>query len=551
MELFDYQEPLKTKTIGYWNNGVKYVLVVLPTGGGKTVVLSHIVKTYNVRTVCMAHRAELVGQMATTLGANGVYHNIIAPRKTVKMIVRRQIKKLGQSFYDPSAPITVASVDTINSRDLGPWAESVGLWVMDEAHHLLKANKFGKAVDKFPNAVGLGVTATPCRADGKGLGLHNDGYFEVIAEGPTMRDLIHRGRLCDYKVYVPTSEGFNRDTIELAADGDYKKASMSKAVQGSKIIGDAVKSYQKYANGKRTIVFAPDIDTASQLNQNFINAGVPAEIVTGKTKPDIREAALERFESGETLVLVNVDLFGEGFDVPSVVCVIMCRPTKSYALHSQQFGRALRVLEGKPYAIIIDHVGNITDPQLGLPDAQRIWSLERKQKRPRKKADDAVPLTVCSNPECFRPYLKTNTECPYCGHKHEPQGRESPEQVDGDVAELSAEVLEKMRAEAARIVGQGFAPTNQPEYVRQKILADHEKRKEAQIALRKSQEFWMGYQLQKGLTHRQAHKQFYFEFGHDIMSVQAFTNYKDTIDMANRINRSIGQAHVEYKENWG
>ena len=158
---------------------------------------------------------------------------------------------------------------------------------------------------------------------------------------------------------------------------------------------------------------------------------------------------MNRFRNREILQLVNVDLLGEGVDVPAIEVVSMARPTQSYGLYSQQFGRALRPMEGKTHAIIIDDVNNVL--RHGLPDAPRTWSLDRREKRSRGAIDDAIPLRTCLNGACLAVYPRTNRTCPNCGFFSPPTIRSAPEFVDGDLLELDPEALARLRGEIDRI----------------------------------------------------------------------------------------------------
>jgi len=208
----------------------------------------------------------------------------------------------------------------------------VTLCVIDEGHHVLKDNKWGTAFQIFPNAKGLLVTATPDRADGKGLGRHADGLVDAMIEGPTMRDLINQGYLTDYRVFAPPSD-LDLSQVTTSADGDYNKAKLKAAVRKSHVIGDVVTHYLRIAPNKLGITFATDVETATDIAAQFNAQGVPAAVVSAKTSDADRVAILRRFKNRELLQLVNVDLFGEGFDLPAIEVVSMARPTQSYGFY--------------------------------------------------------------------------------------------------------------------------------------------------------------------------------------------------------------------------
>lgn len=568
MQLRPYQADGKNGVYFEWNNGKLYVVLVEPTGAGKTVIFSEIIKEHNAPTCAIAHRQELVSQISLALARDGVRHKIIGPKKVVRLCVNIHMAELGVSYYDPSSLVAVAGVDTLVRRydELKNWLNSVTLWVQDEAHHVLQNNKWGTAAMMFPNAKGLGVTATPIRADGKGLGRHADGLFDAMVEGPTMRDLINQGYLTDYRVFAPPSD-LDLSQVTTSASGDFSPNKLSTAVKKSHITGDVVKHYQRIAPGKLGITFATDVETATDIAKQFNDAGVPAAVVSAKTSDADRIAILRRFKNRELLQLVNVDLFGEGFDLPAIEVVSMARPTQSYALYVQQFGRALRlmidaILSGKwdtftdeqrrdliaqsikPHAIIIDHVGNVE--RHGLPDIKREWTLDRREKRSRGKPDDAIPVRTCLNEACLSVYERIYNACPFCGFKPVPAPRSGPEQVDGDLMEITPDILAVMRGEIARVDMHPEAKRDElnSKYMpRVGVLAGvkrHVENQEAQAALRASIAWWAGWQRAHNRSDSESYRRFYFKFGVDVMTAQTLKT-KEAIELAAKINLNLGE----------
>ena len=351
MNLRPYQHKLKTDTRAAWQAGHKNVLVVSPTGSGKTVLFSEELKETDGASVAIAHRQELVSQISLALSRDEVRFRVIGPENVVREIVQQEMEELGRSYYHPNAPCAAAGVDTLVSwakptsphyHEIMTWAPRVRKWVQDEAHHLLKANKWGQAIDLFPNALGMGVTATPERADGRGLGRHHDGVFDHMIVGPGMRDLINglpdwegnRTRyLTEYRVIVYQSKDFKIDSVGVGQDGDYIRKQLALQTRDSSVMGDVIDGYLRFARGKLGVTFAPDVETASELAVRFQQAGVPAEVLSAKTPGRQRREILRRFRRREILQLVNVDLFGEGFDLPAIEVVSMARATQSYALY--------------------------------------------------------------------------------------------------------------------------------------------------------------------------------------------------------------------------
>jgi superfamily II DNA or RNA helicase len=331
MQLRPYQQDIKYAALSEWGAGHRNVLLVMPTGAGKTVTMGDIIRDTRGEVYAIAHRQELVSQISVALAREGVRHNIIAPKKVVKLCVNLHVELVGKSYFSPVAQVYVAGVDTLGRRTLR--TSNVALWVMDEAHHVLQDNKWGRVVEMFPNARGLGVTATPLRTDGKGLGSTTDGFFDTMVVGPSMRELITMGYLTDYRIYAPKNDLDLSDVKLSASTGDYNPHGLSMAVKRSRIIGDIVEHYIKHARGKLGVSFLPDVESAGNTAQQFRNAGIPAEMVHAGTSDFDRVNILRKFARREVLELVNVDLFGEGFDLPAIEVVSMGRPTQSYGLY--------------------------------------------------------------------------------------------------------------------------------------------------------------------------------------------------------------------------
>lgn len=548
-----YQQDIRDDIESRWL-GVANVLAVLPTGAGKTVLFSSILADEPGASCAIAHRQELVSQISLALARNGVRHRIIGQDPVIRMIVRLHMEEVGANYVVPNAKCAVASVNTLTGKkfaeSLKPWLPTVKLWVQDEAHHVLRDNQWGRAAAMFPNARGLGVTATPLRADGNGLGRHADGLFDTMVIGPSMRNLITMGFLTEYRIFAPPST-FHRDQVAVSqTTGDFNLDQMRKAVASSslvvhdekQIVGDIVQHYQRIAPGKLGVTFVPDIATAETVAEQFNAAGVPAMAVSSKTPDDERCKILRRFKSRELLQLVNCDLFGEGFDLPAIEVVSMGRPTESYGLYVQQFGRALRLLDGKDRAIIIDHVGNVM--RHGLPDAPREWSLDRRERRSSGKSD-AQTIRACLNPECGAVYERFRDACPYCGTPVPPPAERSrPEFVDGDLFELDPAMLEQMRGAVARV---DMTPEAYREQLGRQgvpqigIMANvkrHIERQETIGTLREAMAVWAGYERASGLSDREIFRKFYIEHGHDWMTAQTLKR-DDALGLAERVMGSI------------
>lgn len=384
--------------------------------------------------------------------------------------------------------------------------------VVHNCHHLLRDNKWGKGRAMFKNARGLGVTATPVRSDGKGLGRHADGIFDVMIEGIGMRELIGQGFLTEYRIFAPPSD-LDLSDVGISASGDFSPPALRKAVHRSRIVGDVVENYLRIARGKLGVTFAVDIESATEICAAYRAGGVPAEVVTGNTPDTMRQAIMRRFRNREVLQLTNCDLFGEGFDLPAIEVVSMARPTQSFGLYCQQFGRALRPLEGKERAILIDHAGNVERfaKTRGLPDTPQVWTLDRRERSGKSKPSDADPTRTCT--ACAGSYriIEFGRTCPYCGVEDEPAGRGTPAQVDGLLEELDPEVLRALRREVERV--DGPAPRLSDPAAARGAQRNHIERQRAQQELRATLALWGGWQDAQGRSAEQAQRAFFVRYG--------------------------------------
>jgi len=539
-----YQQKWKDDIRAAWAAGHRNVLGVLPTGGGKSYSIGELVNEHQGAVAVIAHRQELVGQLSMALAKNGVEHRIIAPSKVQKFIMAEQLQELGTTAVRSNARVAVIGVDTMvrRHREHASWLATVTLWVTDECHHILRTNKWGKVCDFMPNAIGLGVTATPCRADGAGLGRSAKGVMDFMIEGPSMRELIEEGFLTDYRIFAPPSDVVY-DEVNVGKSGEYVQKQLKTAVRESHMIGDVVKHYKRIAPGKLGITFATDVETATDIAVQFNIAGVPAEVVSAKTPDRLRASIIKRFRNREIMQLVNVDLFGEGFDLPAIEVVSMARRTMSYSLYCQQFGRALRPLEGKEHAIIIDHAGNVK--LHGLPDKDREWTLENTGNGPQMKdPDDEIPLRYCA--ECTQPYEIIHKACPWCGHVMVPADRSKPEYVDGDLHELSPEALALMRGEVARVdqdpneVARRMQYAGASDIAVASALKNNKARQLHQSALRTSIAYFAHIQNGRGVAQNESYRRFYVTFGIDVLSAQALGK-PQAIELAGKINLWIGR----------
>src|SRR5579863_328174 len=561
--LRDFQLAIKDGVYRAWAEpNVFNVMPVAPTGSGKTVIVGAIVTEFARPTVAIAHRQELVGQMSLALNRERVPHGIIAPKAVQRQIIALHHDTHGYSCYAYRADVRVAGVDTLPNHDIKDrWLSAVELAVQDEGHHVLRDNKWGKAMAMFPNARGLFPTAHAVRADRQGLGRTADGLVDRLVIGPNCRELINRGFLTDYRLLCPSTD-IDFSTVPIGTTGDYSLPKLRAVTHSSnRIVGDVVRHYLKYAGGKLGVTFAVDIEAASELANAYNAAGIPAQVITAKTPLAVRGQYMRQFRNRALLQLVSVDCLGEGVDVPAIEVISMVRKTASFQLYAQQFGRALRIMvseeanavwhtytdeqrlafieaSGKPKAIIIDHVGNCMFH--GLPDVPQEYSLERWESKSRRNSD-AIPLRACA--QCMQPYERYRVACPYCGYQPELAGRGTPEQVEGDLVELDPSVLKAIRGEVNKIDGPCYPPTSQPDYVQKAVRRNHAERQEVQGVLRSIMALWGGWRKHMGESEREQQKRFYLTFGVDVITAQTL-GAKEAGELAARITAQLNAHNI-------
>lgn len=478
--LRDYQQAGANEMRAAFADGVQSVLYALPTGGGKTAVFTYIAVNANARgneVLILVHRKELLRQASLSLGKLTLRHGIIAPADKVSGILHSHVEQLARPFIDQGARVMVASVQTLGRR-LKQYADRFKLVIVDEAHHAT-AGTWRSVIEAMPSARIIGVTATPCRSDGQGLGKDVGGIFERLVLGPSMRELVDDGYLVQTKVYGPPVQA---DTSSLhKRAGDYVRSELANAFNQPHVTGDAIDHYRRIASGRPAIAFCCDVKHAETVAAEFRAAGIRSACVHGEMDDDERDRLITGL--GKVVdVLTSADLISEGTDTVAAEVAILLRKTESLSLFLQQVGRVMRPIyapgfdlqtrEGrlaaiaagpKPFALVLDHAGNcgtVVDgefmPKHGLPDADREWTLEGVKKGSRAANDNEPEIRVMQCPKCYATH-EPMPYCPACGHNYEVKARKI-KQAEGELQEITAE---QASIERARIRQQKAMAINQ------------------------------------------------------------------------------------------
>lgn len=405
MQLRPYQQQAIADLRQAFRSGVRAPLLVAPTGMGKTVIFSAITQAAAARgrrVLILVHRRELIRQASAKLTQSGVNHGIVAA-----------------GFQPSDHSVQVASVQTLARRlDRHHWQPD--LIVIDEAHHAI-AGTWANVISLWPDSLLLGVTATPVRQDGRGLGA----MFDRLILGPSTADLMAAGYLTPVKIYAPPQVA---DLTGIRTrTGDYANDQAAAAMTRPTVTGDAITHYQRIAAGQPAIAFCCNVNHATTVCDAFNAAGISAATLLGNTTD--RDALVARFAAGALQVLVTVDVVSEGFDCPGAAVAILLRPTQSEGLYLQQVGRVLRPSPGKAAAIILDHVGNVH--RHGFPDDHRDWSLDDRL-RTSKGGQPAPCIRTCE--ACFAAFAPQPI-CPCCGAELASTLKKL-RQVEGELIEL-------------------------------------------------------------------------------------------------------------------
>lgn len=401
---------------------VKSVLAVAPTGFGKTLVFCDITRRTiqrRKRVYIVAHRIEILKQISHALYRAGVrYGWIAAGRPTTNDMVQ------------------IGMVATVANRiNLLPEPD---LLVIDEAHHAT-AGSYRKMTDAWHEMFILGVTASPQRTDGTGLGE----VFRAMVLGPTMRETIAEGFLANFQYFAPPMK-VNLSGVK-SRGGDYAAEQLAEVMDKHAVTGDAEAHYRKHLNGKPAIAFCVSVAHAKHVAEQFRMAGWKAESVDGMTNDAVRADRIAAIGDGRLNILTSAEIVNEGTDIPAVAGAILLRPTMSLIVYLQQVGRVLRLKEDGSHAIILDHVSNFS--RFGMPDEDREWSLDSKP----RKGQAVPPVRQC--PKCYAAF-RPAPKCPNCGHLFEAvltgSGRKALKFNPGELQEMNAPAEKAKRLAEAK-----------------------------------------------------------------------------------------------------
>lgn len=392
MILRPYQSKALDEIRRHYSRGVKKVLLWLPTGAGKTLCFCRILKSAyekGSRAIMVVSGSALVDQASKRLDREGVPHGVM---------------QANHWRNRPDELIQICSIHTLYRRKIVPDA---ALIVIDEAH-LAASPSFKWLIEHYPDAYFLPVTATPYVKNGM---RH---IADEIVHPITMKELIESGYLVPPKYFAPSRVDLSGVKIDKKTN-DYVQAQLAEAVSSANILGDIIGAYKKMAKGRPAICFAVSIEHSLSLKDNFIASGIRAEHIEANTPMDERQRHIDRLEKGELDIICNVGCLTTGVDIPSVSCIILARPTKSYNLYIQMLGRGTRTHQGKDNFIVLDHVNNILEH--GFIEIENDVDLDGAKPREKKES-----IIICA--QCFHAFPRLEYDCPACGYDNAPEERE-------------------------------------------------------------------------------------------------------------------------------
>jgi len=397
--LRQYQKDVLNELVRSHRQGKKKVILQAATGAGKTVMAAALVKYFvknNLRVLFLAHRRELITQASDKLTQSDIRHGII----------------MANHRSDKTYNVQIASVDTLRARAINakkmdlPKADVI---FIDECHRSL-SNTYLKIISLYKDSLLIGLTATPVRGNGEGLG----SVYEHMVSAPSIKELTKLGSLVDVKYYSPSVPDLKGIGV---IGGDFNSKSLNDRMDQPKLVGDIVSTWKHLAKDKQTLIFASGVKHSQNIMEAFKSNGIKAGHLDGGTENEEREQTLKDFNSGKITVLCNCMVLTEGFDSPCAEVCVLARPTKSLGLYIQMVGRVLRPHKSKQNAMVIDHSGAVYIN--GFVDDEHKWDLgtgilrKRAERKERTKEDSVI---VCEG--CFRTYSGSNI-CPTCGKIHQ------------------------------------------------------------------------------------------------------------------------------------
>lgn len=426
-ELRDYQSRAITALRGWVSAGRRRPLLVAPTGSGKSIILTEVTKLalqMGGSVLIVVHLRELVSQTYRHLQSLGVE--------------RIGVMRGDDGRVDPWAKVQIASIQTLARRDR-PKATVV---ILDEAHRSLADSYVTNVWEAYQDAIIIGCTATPCRGDGRPLGER----YDCLVEAATYSALIAAGHVAEPIVYSPERSPDLSGVRRVA--GDWDDGELERRM--SALVGNLTDEWRAHAGGRKTIVFASGISHSRNIVERFNAMGVSAEHLDGTTPGTEREAILARLETGETSVVSNCAVLTEGFDMPSIRCAVIARPTLSLVLHMQTAGRCLRPGAERP--VILDHADNCA--RFGFPHEDRVWRLDG----PAVRKTVVNPYRTCG--QCFVYFERRLKACPYCGWTAPAAERALPVEEPGRLTTATPASIERafFDAQVNKAREKGFKP---------------------------------------------------------------------------------------------
>ena len=400
--------------------GFKKILVVLPTGAGKSIIMgvvANICLNKDNKVLALMHRRNLVLQLLKKFKSCNVDSGVI-------------MSKVDSRLFEP---VQAGTIQTFSKRIKlgGSWRHPADVVFIDEAHRSL-SKTYQDTLKLYKDKIVIGFTATPTLSSGVGMG----NYFQTLIQPVGVRELINQGYLVPSVCYGLTAP----DLAGLKKQGDdYEKKGLGERYNNAKLIGDVVKNWNEIAFGLKTMLFAVNVKHSMAIVYEFNKYGIPAEHLDAHSSDEEREATIKRFRAGETFIVSNVDLYTEGTDIPEIECIVLATATKSIGRYLQMVGRGARIHpeSGKKEFIVLDHGKNITgrDDSHGYYEDPIEWTLEGKKisyKKPAPISPKEKHKMSCE--KCNA--IFTGSECPRCGTKIENYGKKI-EALEADLKKMT------------------------------------------------------------------------------------------------------------------